>query len=76
MVEPELEEGWTSRAQELSCEVLRPVQSDLVRLRVQLTQIALFEPIGDVVLRPKIIDKEADPASRQDNDRADDLAND
>jgi hypothetical protein len=74
-VEPELEEGWTARAQELSCEVLRPVQSDMVRLRIQLTPLELFEPIGDVVFSPEIIDNKAYPARRKDNNRADNLTN-
>ena len=39
LVGAKMEEGWTARVQELPREVPRPVQSDLVRLRFQLTQI-------------------------------------
>ena len=75
MVGTELAQGWNARAQELLDKVLRPVQSDLVRLRVQLTTLVLLEPLCDVVFRPEIVDNKADPARKQNNNGADNFSN-
>ena len=39
----ELEEGWTARAQELTDKVLRPLQPNLVWLRIQPLELAAFD---------------------------------